>query len=117
MELPIMTILRSASTPSRAAGLCICVLMLARCFTVVPATTGGDGGASQDAPTDGATTSCAFDGGPRTYGPYDPHIQYVGRIDSSDPAGPWFAESATYVTAKFRGNTVSALIHDENFGG
>jgi hypothetical protein len=78
----------------------------------------GDGGANQDAiAPEGGATSCVFDGGPKTYGPYDPDIQYVGRLDLSDPTGPWFAESATYITAKFRGNTVSALIHDQNFGG
>jgi hypothetical protein len=85
---------------------------------MTPAATGGTDGSSLP---EGEATSCVydagFDGAVRTYGPYDPHIQYVGRIDLSDPSGPWFAESATYVTAKFRGDSVSALIHDENFGG
>ncbi len=117
-----MRILRSASTLGGAAGLCACGLILLRCSSSTPGATGSNPDAAQDGSLgDGGTASCGFDagfdGGVRTYGPYDPHIQYVGRLDLSDPAGPWFAESATYITAKFRGNSVSALIQDENYAG
>jgi hypothetical protein len=119
-----MKVFGFAATSGAAPALCVCGLMLAQCFGSTRTATGGSDGAAQDVsvpPPDSGAASCAFDagldGGVRPYGPYDPHIQYVGRLDLSDPAGPWFAESATYITARFRGDSVFARIQDENYAG
>lgn len=53
----------------------------------------------------------------QTYGPYDSHIQYVGRIDTSDPAGPWMMQSASVVTVAFRGTTAAVEINDDTVSG
>ena len=61
----------------------------------------------------GACAAGASDGGMQRFAGNDARIQYVGRLDLSDPAGPWFSASAVYVTAKFRGDHVAAEIRDE----
>jgi hypothetical protein len=79
---------------------------------------GGNAAGDRASGDDGGTGSeaCAIDaaeGAVQTFGPGDPRIQYTGRLDLSDPAGPWFAASAVYVTARFRGRSLSAEIQDE----
>ncbi|MDP9000996.1 MAG: GDSL-type esterase/lipase family protein [Myxococcota bacterium] len=80
----------------------------------------GDGGAA-DGPDDVGDGSCRFDpgvdGAVRIYAADDPNIQYFGRFDTANPAKPRFPASATYVTAKFRGNSVSVKVSDEYRGG
>ncbi len=96
------------------------VPMLLHCST-------GRGGSSATVVADGSpgstgdAGSCAadmsLDAALQTYGAYDPRVQYVGRVDVSDPAGPWLIESATYFTARFRGNTAAIELNDDALGG
>jgi len=44
----------------------------------------------------------------------DANIQYTGRVDFTNPKLPKFALGATYITARFKGVGVSALIKDEH---
>ena len=76
-----------------------------------------DGGLGSPADDGSCATDTSLDAGLRTYGPYDSHIQYIGRIDVSDPAGPWLIESATCVTARFRGNVAAIELNDNASGG
>jgi lysophospholipase L1-like esterase len=50
---------------------------------------------------------------PRTVNASDPNIQYFGRIDFSDPAVAVYAAPGVTVTARFRGDAISALLGDE----
>ena len=55
----------------------------------------------------------APDAGVQSYSPYDSRVRYIGRIDMSDPAGPWITQSATTVTVAFRGSTAAVQINDQ----
>ncbi|MDR3697755.1 SGNH/GDSL hydrolase family protein [Mucilaginibacter sp.] len=46
----------------------------------------------------------------------DPHIQYVGRMDVSNPQVPRFWAPGVYITAKFKGAKCVMLINDEAAG-
>jgi hypothetical protein len=47
----------------------------------------------------------------------DPRALYIGRIDTSDPAGPQLIESATSVTLHFVGAGVAIELNDAPFAG
>ena len=46
--------------------------------------------------------------------PYDGHVRYEGRFDTSDPAGPKYSWSASAVTVKFRGEAMNVRLNDSN---
>jgi len=63
-----------------------------------------------------STVSFAKKGGAavaNTYLGNDPLLQYVGRIDYSDPAKPRLHAPGVYITAYFEGNTCEVVINDE----
>jgi lysophospholipase L1-like esterase len=60
------------------------------------------------APTPPQTTLFAAD---------NPHIQYTGRIDFSNPKKPRFWAPGVYVTVRFAGPTCAVLVTDELLGG
>jgi len=70
-------------------------------------------GPPPSAARDSAPPPLGDDAASQTIGPYDKRIQYVGRIDPSDPAGPWAIQSATTVTVAFRGVTAAVEMNDE----
>ena len=43
----------------------------------------------------------------------DPNIQYVGRIDFSNPQQPRFWNPGVYITAKFKGSKCEILVNDQ----
>ena len=47
------------------------------------------------------------------YGADDSRIQYVGRIDFTNPKLPRFWAGAAYVTARFEGPSCSVLVNDQ----
>jgi lysophospholipase L1-like esterase len=47
----------------------------------------------------------------------DTHIQYVGRIDFSNPQIPRIWAPGVYIKAKFKGSYCEILINDEDLGG
>jgi hypothetical protein len=48
-----------------------------------------------------------------TYKANNPDLNYVGRIDYSDPLAPRFAAPGTYVQARFSGNSLAIDVTDE----
>ena len=89
------------------------------------AVTGGNGGGAGggDSSTGGTATSggdsgTQIDAGPqdttlRAYDADDPNLVYTGRIDFSDPKAPRYSSPAVYVTAKFRGVSVSVKVKSD----
>jgi lysophospholipase L1-like esterase len=78
----------------------------------------GDADAAAGAQPTGCTFDPGFDGGKRTFGPFDPNIQIVGRVDLTQPSKrPRFSASAASITAKFMGDSVAVRLFDENRGG
>lgn len=65
----------------------------------------GGGGSTPDTPPDTSLHTVEAD---------DANIQYTGRIDFTNAKLPKFALGATYVTARFQGVGVTALIKDEH---
>ena len=65
----------------------------------------GGGGSTPDTPPDTSVHTIDAD---------DANIQYTGRIDFTNAKLPKFALGATYVTARFKGVGVTALIKDEH---
>lgn len=65
----------------------------------------GGGGSTPDTPPDTSVHMIDAD---------DANIQYTGRIDFTNAKLPKFALGATYVTARFKGVGVTALIKDEH---
>ncbi len=65
----------------------------------------GGGGSTPDTPPDTSLHMIDAD---------DANIQYTGRIDFTNAKLPKFALGATYVTARFKGVGVTALIKDEH---
>jgi len=65
----------------------------------------GGSGATPDTPPDTSLHTVEAD---------DANIQYTGRIDFTNAKLPKFALGGTYVTARFRGVGVTALIKDEH---
>ena len=65
----------------------------------------GGGGSTPDTPPDTSLHTVEAD---------DANIQYTGRIDFTNAKLPKFALGATYVTARFKGVGVTALIKDEH---
>jgi hypothetical protein len=47
----------------------------------------------------------------------DPNIQYIGRIDFSNPKLPRFWQPGVYITAKFKGSTCDVILNDEVLWG
>jgi hypothetical protein len=47
----------------------------------------------------------------------DPRIQYIGRIDFSNPKLPRFWQPGVYITAKFKGSTCDVILNDEVLWG
>ena len=42
----------------------------------------------------------------------DPNIQYMGRVDFSDPAAPVFGWAATTITVRFQGTSLRGIFRD-----
>jgi hypothetical protein len=75
------------------------LLGLAHCDgTAVPHLSPADAAKS---PADAA--ACNLDAALQSFAPSDPHIEYVGRLDLSDDAGPVLIQSAAYLRTKFWG--------------
>jgi hypothetical protein len=86
----------------------------------VPDTSVADSSEPSDASPDAQPTGCTFDpgfdGGKQTFGPFDPNIEFVGRIDLTQKR-PRFSASAVSISAKFMGDSVAVRLFDENRGG
>ena len=53
----------------------------------------------------------------RFYAANDPHIQFTGRIDFTNPALPRFWQPGVYINAKFAGNACEVILNDEVLWG
>jgi lysophospholipase L1-like esterase len=84
-------------TRTRFLSLCLGVALLGGAC--------GGGGSTPDTPPDTSVHMIDAD---------DANIQYTGRIDFTNAKLPKFALGATYVTARFKGVGVTALIKDEH---
>jgi hypothetical protein len=104
------------STPSADAGASDSTSPDAPVADAGESDAGADGDAGAE-PT-GCTFDPGFDGGKRTFGPFDPNIQIVGRVDLTQTSKhPRFSASAVSITAKFMGDSVAVRLFDEARGG
>jgi len=98
----------------KTAVLALCWSALAACSSKGDDTNGGAAGNNSTAGTasGGSTASVALE--LHSYAPDDPKLQYMGRIDWSDPTAPRFASTAVQLKAKFVGTGATVKILDEN---
>jgi hypothetical protein len=61
----------------------------------------------------GCLAALAQGGGPRWFPADDPHIQYMGRVDLSNPKLPRFWNPGTVVKLRFGGPSCRIVVHDE----
>jgi hypothetical protein len=61
----------------------------------------------------GCLSAGAQSGGPRWFPASDPHIQYMGRVDLSNPKLPRFWNPGTVVKLRFGGPRCRIVVHDE----
>jgi len=91
----------SAPGPSAVAG-----------ATGADASVDGAADAGADASDASSCPPGLIDGALTTYTPDDPHIQYAGRFDMTNPKEPRFAASSVYISANFEGSSVSVSFQD-----
>ncbi|MES1188611.1 MAG: SGNH/GDSL hydrolase family protein [Myxococcales bacterium] len=98
----------------KTAILALCWGALAACSSKGDDTNSGAAGNNSTAGTasGGSTASVALE--LHSYTPDDPKLQYMGRIDWSDPTAPRFASTAVQLKAKFVGTGATIKILDEN---
>jgi lysophospholipase L1-like esterase len=75
---------------------------------------GGSASESAGAASGGSAGASAVAPELHSYAPDDPKLQYMGRIDWSDPTAPRFASAAVQLKAKFVGTGATLKILDEN---
>src|ERR1700744_6387390 len=63
-----------------------------------------------------AFNAAARRSGPQFFRADDRHINYIGRVDLSDPARPRFWSPGVYVQAKFEGPPLEIFLNDERDG-
>jgi lysophospholipase L1-like esterase len=90
----------NGSTPSYSAG----------AGGAAGAASGSQGGA---AGTPSGTGGALIDVTTQSYAPDDPNIQYVGRVDFTNPKQPRFDLGGTAITARWSGTAVSVSLKDE----
>lgn len=86
-------------------------LLIAACSGSKSAKVADNSGSSGNGGTDQPTNIPDGDGGTIESG--GPHVQYIGRVDSSDSAGPRVGWGGTRIVVRFQGTALSITIDDE----